>query len=902
MKIPRGLRRFFRLGAFRPDPDGDLDAELAFHFKQTEEDLLKAGYSPAEAREEATRRFGDLDRYRREMHRIDRRSASRTRRLAFFESLAQDLRYVLRGVGREPGFTAAVVLTLALGIGANATMFGIVDHLLLSPPAHVDEPDDVVRLQIYRTWSFVGSPAVYDHMPFTDYQDFQGAGSLESLAAFGNEETILGRAENAEPVNALFATSTFLPLLGVDPGMGRFYDETEDRPGAPGVAVLSHSLWQRRFGGREDVLGESISLGDGTYTVIGVTPQGFNGLDLEPIDLYLPVHAFTTHLGTDEWINHRGWYWLKTVARLSPDVSRVAAAEEATALHRNGRREYLDQGRYPDDARVVLGSVHAALGPDAPGEVRVSRWLVGVTFIVLLIACANVANLLLARGTRRRRELGIRVALGIPRRRLVGQLFLESTVLAGLGGLLGLAMAKWGGHLMRAVFLPQVAWPPSPVNQRVLLFTMSVAVATGLLAGMAPAWTHGREDPTDSLRDGGRGGTGRQTRSQATLLVAQAALSVILLVGAGLFVKSLSRARSMDLGLEPQGLIVASMDLEGQWEGEAKVALAERAMERLEALPGVSDASAVSYAPFSGMTAYDLFIPGMDSIPAPPGIVPLHTVASADYLSTLGIQLRQGRMFTDQEASAGARVAVVTENMAEGIWGDESALGQCLHISERESPCWEIVGVVEPSRLTELTGLVPWQYYLPLGEATLALGAQPNALLIHADRDPSGLIATIRQEIRGLDPAVRFAHVELLQDRIDPHLRPWTLGATMFSLFGILALLVAAVGLYSVLAFNVVRRTRELGVRSALGASRPRLLKLVLKKAVGVTTMGVLLGLAVAFFAAGSMGPLLFDTSPRDPTVMIVVACALLAVAVVAGAIPAWAAARVDPVKALNTE
>jgi hypothetical protein len=349
-------------------------------------------------------------------------------------------------------------------------------------------------------------------------------------------------------------------------------------------------------------------------------------------------------------------------------------------------------------------------------------------------------------------------------------------------------------------------------------------------------------------------------------------------------------------------LIVATLELEGEWDTEARLDLTRRSVARLEALPGVAEASYASRSPFSGMTAFDLFVPGMDSIPAPPGIVPLVTTVSHDHLPNLGIQVRQGRMFTEQEMASGARVAVVTENMARGIWGSESALGQCLMISERDSPCWEIVGLVEPSRLTELDGDVPWQYYLPLAEPAIELGARPGAIMMRARSDARGLLGPIRRELRALDPGIRFAHVRLQQDLIDPHLRSWRLGAAMFSVFGILALIVAAVGLYSVLAFNVALRTREIGVRSAMGASRNRILRMVLRQAVGVTGVGVASGIIVALVSANRMEPLLFETSPRDPLVFAGVVVVLVMVAMAAGAIPAWAATKVDPMQALRTD
>jgi len=902
MNISPGFRRFFRLGAFRSDPDGDLEVELSFHFRQTEEELLARGFSPPEAREEAHRRFGNVSQYRRDLGRIDRRAAARSRRLAFLEAVSQDLAYVGRGLRRTPGFTAAVVLTLALGIGANATMFGVVDHLLLSPPPHVNEPDDVVRLQVHRMSPFTGQPQTMAYQTYSDYQDFLAARSLQSVAAFGDQEVVLGRGEDAARVTAHLSTPSLFPLLGVSPERGRFFDQSEGEPGAPGVVVLTHGLWQSRFGGRDDILGQTLRIGNENYTAIGVAPEGFNGIDLAPVDLFLPLHAYTNINGTDRWTQSRGFYWMQVIGRLAPTSSREVVADETTGLHLNGRREYIDQGRYPEDARVVLGSIKAALGPDAPGEIQVSRWLVGVTFIVLLIACANVANLLLARGARRKRELGIRMALGIPRRRMVGQLLLESTALAAMGGIVALGMAYWGGQVIRTTFLPQVAWPASPVDLRVLLFTLAVALGTGLLAGMAPAWKGADEGIVDSLKVGGRGGSSRRARSENALLVAQAALSVILLVGAGLFVRSLHRAQAVDLGFDADGLILASVDLDQEWELGAKLNLAQRAAERLEGLPGVTSASFASNYPFWGMSAFDFFVPGMDSIPVARGLGPFVTAGSPQHLSTLGIRLLEGRMYTDQEAASGARVAVVTENMARRLWAPESALGKCFILDDPDSPCWDVVGVVESNRLTNLTGEVPWQYYLPFGTTPTSIDLEPSTVFVRAQDDPRALLATVRRELRDLDPAVRFAHVQLQQDLIDPHLRSWKLGATMFSLFGILALLVATVGLYSVLAFNVARRTRELGVRSAMGASRARLLNMVLRQSVAVTAMGVFLGLAVSVIAAGKLGPLLFGTSPRDPMVMMGVVGILLGVSLVAGSIPAWAAARVDPMKALRTE
>ena len=902
MRVPHGFKKYFTLSAYRPDSSTELDDELEFHFQRTREELRAEGYSPGEAEEEAGRRFGDLSRHRARIARLDRQREADSRHRARWEGVMQDLGYTLRGLRRSPGFSITVILTLALGIGANATMFGVVDRLLLSPPAQVGNPDEVVRLFVTRTSPLTGEPKTFTDLAYPDYLDFLAAGSLESVAAFGNQTVVLGRGEDAERLNATLASASYFPLLQVRPFLGRFFDESEDAPGQSRVVVLGHSIWKRRFGEDRSVIGREVDIGNNSYTIIGVAPEGFNGVDLARVDLFLPLHSFSTLSGTDMWTGVRWWYWLNGLGRISPTSSMAVATEEATTLHRNGRQEAMDQGRYPEDARIVLGSVIAGRGPDAPGEVQISRWLVGVTLIVLLIACANVANLLLARGYRRRRELGIRVALGIPRRRLVGQLLLETFLLATLGGLMGLAVSHWGGHLMRAVFLPEVAWATSPVNQRVFLLTLCLVGVTGVLAGLAPAWREGRAGTVDSLRNGGRGGTDRRFRSQNVLLMVQAALSVVLLVGAGLFVRSLDRVHDLDLGLEPDGLLVATLELNGDWDRAAQRDLATRALERMEALPGVERASFATAIPFQGTATFNVFVPHLDSIPVPRGMGPYITASNETHLATLGIGLRAGRFYSDQEAAAGSRVAVVSENMARGLWGADQALGQCFMITDREGPCWEVVGVMENSKMADATGEAPWQYYLPMGPVTEEMGMGLGAIFIRGPRDDMGLVSTALRELRRLDPGIRFAYIRPQQDLISVQFQSWILGSTMFTIFGFLALVVAMVGLYSALAFDVARRTRELGIRSALGAARRQMVGMVLRAAVRVTSAGVAIGLLVAFLAADRVGPLLFDTSPRDPLVFAGAAFTLLAVAVLAGLIPGWAACRVDPMRALREE
>ncbi|UCC82468.1 MAG: ABC transporter permease, partial [Gemmatimonadota bacterium] len=378
--------------------------------------------------------------------------------LAILVSALDDLSYAARGLRRSPGFTAAVVVTLALGIGVNATMFGIVDRLLLSEPAQVRDADQVRRLyahmQIRRSGELVHQRA-FAYLDFTDWQE---ASSFSEVGAYWPNDVTLGRGVNAVRLNGGLASASFFRVLGLEPALGRFFDESEDQAGAAGVTVLSYGLWQRRFGGDPTVLGRTLDIGRGAYTVIGVAPQGFTGLDLEGVELWAPLHAYTTERQTDRWKRTRNYYWIKVVARLADGVSVAAAESEATHLHRNGRREHIERGYYDENVRVVVAPLVEARGPNASEESKVSVLRAGVSLIVLLIACANVANLLLARSLRRRKEIAVRLALGISRGRLTGMLLTESIALAAVGAVVAVLVASWGGDFIRHTLLPDVTW------------------------------------------------------------------------------------------------------------------------------------------------------------------------------------------------------------------------------------------------------------------------------------------------------------------------------------------------------------------------------------------------------------------------------------------------------------
>jgi len=893
-----GLRRVFRIAGVRRDVKADLDEELDFHFQCTVEDLVAQGMTPSAAREEAHRRFGDLRQYRRELESIGRKRVTRDRLAEFLLILRQNVGYTLRGIRRSPGFTLAVALTLALGIGANATMFGVVDRLLLSPPAHVRDADQVRRLHARMHSRRTGRSYHQTVLSYPDYVDWTNCRSFESVAAYATDEVTVGRGLDAVRVTGGLATGSFFRLLGVQPALGRFFAESDDRS-APDVAVLSYGFWQRRFGGDPSVLGRTLQAGPGRFTIIGVAPRGFTGIDLTQVDLWAPLHAYSLIRGSDAWEHLRTMYWIQIVARLRPDAGVEAAETEATHLHRAGRSEQIQQGHYDPDVTVVAAPIVEGRGPNAPAESVVSVLLAGVSLVVLLIACANVANLLLVRGLRRRREIAVRLALGISRRRLVGQLLSESVLLAVLGGATALLVAAWGAELMRSVFLADIAWTESALNPRVLAFTAVLATVTGLASGLVPALQSSRPDLVNDLKDSAREGTVRRSRTRAALLVAQGTLSVVLLVGAGLFVRSLQRVQSIELGLDPEGVLLARLELEpGERTPEQVSTVYDRALERLRAVPAVEHASASTGIPFWGGSIEELFVPGLDSIPAPPpgpwvdGVTP-------GYLATLRMSIRRGRDFNDGDVAGATRVAIVNESMARGIWGNKDPLGECLMIGSADAPCTQVIGIVADTRRQRVVESQKWIYFVPVAQYA---GESPAGLFIRGRIDARQLAPVVQRELMAGDPDVRYAVVGPLQDLIDPQLRAYTLGATMFTVFGLLALIVAAVGLYSVLAFNVAQRTHEIGVRSALGASNNAIVGQILKEAVGLTLIGLTIGLLIALAAGGSVGHLLYEISPRDPLVLGTVTLALLLVAAAAGAIPAARAARVDPNDALRVQ
>ncbi len=825
------------------------------------------------------------------------------------DSLLQDLRYAVRGLVRSPGFSLAVVLTLALGIGANTTMFGVLDTLLLKPPAHVRDASRVQR--VYFRVRFVDQLRINTVTSFPGYQSLIGSPGLAAVAAVTGGGMSVGTGPEARQVKVSAVTASFFPLLGVTPERGRFFGSTEDETGATPVAVVSHDYWQGPLAGDSAVIGKTLPIGRFSYPLIGVAPEDFAGADLEAPDLWIPIRQAAPVLTSPEALTSRNWFWVGVLARLAPGATPRSAEAQATMTY---RRAALGGGSPMDTAAaVLLGPIQAARGPDMSSDAKVALWVGIVALAVLLVACANVANLLLARGLRRRTEMAVRAGLGAGRGQLVRQLLVESIVLALVGGVAALLVALWGGAVVRAYLLPKGAGAAALLDLRVLGFTAAVAILTGLLAGSAPAWQSSRADVAAALRAGGREVHARGAL-RSTLLAVQVALTLVLLVGAGLFVRSLRNAQTLDYGLDLQHLLIAGMRQRGggavsvsrQFRTDApggpedpQSAMYLRLMEKIRTHPGVASADVTVGTPYQSLVSLSLRASGRDSMPRLQGGGPYIVAVSPGYFGTVGTRILRGRGFTDQDTKGALKVTVVGQSFAKMIWPDRDALGQCLFIG-RDSSCVQVVGIAADARRQSVLDDKALTYYVPFAQHIDPLPV--DGLLIRTRGPARAVLGEIQHALQNAEPNLPFVSVQSLLERIEPQWRSWRLGATMLTAFGLLALIIAALGLYGVTAYGVTQRTQEIGVRIALGAQHGDVIRLSVAQAVRATAVGAAIGMGVALVLGRAMSSLLFGVKPADPAAVLGGIAVLLAVAALAAWVPARRAARIDPMVALRYE
>lgn len=828
------------------------------------------------------------------------------RRVSWFEDLSQDLGYALRGLLRQPGFASVIVVTLGLGIGANAVIFGLLDRLLLKPPAHVTDADGISRFQLTESEGTLGQSWTNESMAWPTYTDQRDHATYltETAAYFTQRDMPLGRGVEAGKIPVTLATPGFFRLLGVRPLVGRFYGDDEDQFGrAQNVAVVSFRYANRSLGGPARAIGKQLFLGSHNYTVIGVAPRGFTGVDLDAVDVWVPFHAGARDvLGTDGWRDTYNWQWLKVISRLKPGVSRAAASAEATRIQRAAVEKIPDVDH---QATAVLVSLQG-FDREAVSHARqqVALWLSSVSLIVLLIVCANVANLLLARAAGRRREIAVRLALGVGRGRLVRQLVTESLVLAAGGGMVALLLARWGGQLLRSTLLPDVDWVDGPLDWRVAAITAVVTLLTGLVTGLAPALQASRPALTAALKSGAADAASPRSRLRTGFLATQAGLSLVLLVGAGLFVRSLWRVVHTDTGYDPKNLLVAGVDLNlaGVPRGAAQHAFYDQALERMRALPGVERASLAINSPFWTMNSTRIRLTDRDSTSRVPEGGPYYNGVSSDYFETVGMRLVRGRGFTPEDRLGSAPVMVINQQMADFFWPRGQPLGQCIKIGADSLPCVQVIGIVATSRVNAIQEKPRAMYYVPLEQSTRLGMSTDRMLFLRTRAQPTALIAGVRATFLSMAANLPFANVRTFQSQIDPEIQPWRLGAALFGLFGGLALLVAALGLYSVMSYGVVQRTREFGIRAALGASGRQIVRAVVGDGLKVVAVGMAFGAIIALWGGRFLAPMLYQTSPRDPVVFLVVTGTLLAASIVAVVVPARRATRVDPLEALKAD
>jgi predicted permease len=669
--------------------------------------------------------------------------------------------------------------------------------------------------------------------------------------------------------------------------------------------VLSYDTWKSEFGGRRNVIGTVIQIGAATYTIIGVMPGDFVGLwTFQPPAAYIPVSTYASTRPPKNWATTYGTaIGLEVLARRKPGVSVDAASADLSNALRRSYQKQID--REPGNAplselrpRALAASVLAERGPDALNTTPAAKWLSGVAVIVLLIACANVVNLVLARPINRKCETAVRVALGVSRRRLLGQLLTEGMVLAALGGAAGIVVAIWASGVLSSAFLPGTERQSLLGDWRTLSFAALTTIVAGVVTGLAPLAHIRRADLTGDLKSGARNGGHHRNVLRTSLLLLQSALSVVLLVGAGLFVQSLRNVRNVHLGFDADSVLTVNLNMRGvQLDSAAKAALRLRLLAAVASVPEATHAALQESTPFSGMTSYPVFVGGIDSTDVL-GEFDFNAV-SADYFATMGTRILRGRGISSTDVDGAPRAAVVGQAMANVLWPGRDPIGKCMRVGLTDTvPCTYVVGVAEDihSQSIEPESRL-YYYYLSAAQWKPHEGG-----LFVRGRNATQLLEPLRRRLQQEMPGASYVTVVRLGDFVDAKMRSWIVGANVFTAFGALALILAAVGLYSVIAYNVTQHRHELGVRLALGAGQSRVLRLVVMEGVRVAATGVAIGTVTALVAVRWIGPLLFDQRPTDPRVFGTVITTMLAVAAAASLIPAVRASRLDPTRALQSD
>ncbi|HYK20521.1 MAG TPA: ABC transporter permease [Pyrinomonadaceae bacterium] len=809
------------------------------------------------------------------------------------ETLLKDIRYGIRGLVKRPGFTIVALMTLALGIGANTAIFSVVNAVLLRPLPFKD-PEQLVI--VWEDAAFIGFP---QNTPApANYVDWKTQNqSFTDMAALAETSFNLTGDGEPERVTVNGVNANFFPLLGVQPLLGRGFLPEEDRADNNKVALLSYSLWQTRYGGDRQIINREILLNGKKFTVIGVMPAGFEFLDKE-VRMWVPLAL------TPEQLANRGGHYLTVVARMKPGVSlKQAQADMNSIMHRIA----VD---HPDQTfEGKLGALVLPMRDQVVGTSRSSLvvLLVAVAF-VLLIACANVAGLLLARAVGRRREVALRMALGAGRARVIKQLLTESLLLSLVAGVLGTLLAYWSFTFLQGLVPAEMALSTTlSLDTRILLFTILVSVVTGVIFGLMPALQASRIDLNEALKQGSTRMTSTG-RLRSALIVLEVALSLVLLIGAGLLIQTLFQILQQYSILEPEKILTMRTVLPAQKykEPEQRNRFIEGVLGRVEHLPGVVSAGYTTSVPLAWKGGTSGFYPEGLKSPIPGMAYDANDrQVSANYLQTMNIPLRQGRFFDHNDNEKSIPVAIINETMARQYWPGENAVGRRFKLgdpNDKESPWRQIVGIVADIRQMGLDEPVKAEMYFPYQQITDEQFYTPRDLVIRTSGDTSSLVGAVRGVVREVDPDQPVSNVATMAELLGTEASQRRMGMIMLVAFAMLALLLAAIGIYGVLAYFVTQHTNEIGLRMALGATRSNILFLVLRKGMGLTLLGVVIGLAVALGATRLMSSLLFGVKAADPLTFTAVPLLLASVALLACYLPARRATKVDPLVALRYE
>ncbi len=887
---PPGWRRVFRLPLRPRDIERDVDDELAFHLAMRTERMRARGLAPDDANEEARRRFGDLDAVRRELIERDRDLVRRARVTDYLQDIMKDISFAIRGFRRAPGFAAAALLTLGLGIGAATAIFSVAYGVLLRPLPFTD-PDRLVEISV----DLSGTWAAFGTLSAPEYVDLSRQNrSFSSIGTWVPRDRTIGGDGKPERVTTAQVTASLFQTMDMRPAIGRVFTAEEDVPGGPLVIVLADALWRRRYGADPSIVGRAVEVDGVARTVVGVLPQG---VGIRAAEAFTPMQLDLAALPG------RGAHMLRVIGRLRPGVELAAAKSELRTFSERQSEEFATnygKNGFTANARSLREAWYGSSTP-------LMKALLGTVILLLLLAAVNVANLLLVRAEARQREISVRVALGASRKRLVRLFLTESLLLSFIGALIGIPLATVAVRSLLAIN-PGVVPPGAEVSidLTMLLAVVAVVVLAALVTGVAPAARAGTTDVREAIATGSAGGGKRGNRLRTFLVGSEVALAAAMLVGAGLVGRSFQRLFSVDPGFDMKGALAMSVALPRvRYDTSMKIlSFQDRVLERLRAMPGVTASAAMTTLPLAtGTIQWSVEVDGRPDVNRELSS-PILVAATNDVFKALGISIVRGRAFDPTDVDGAPFVTVVSEAMVKEYWPNQDPIGQRIHPTGPDIPWMTVVGVARDVRPEALSEIPRSTYYVPNSQFARAVGFADASMsiVLRTLADPSSLITGARAAVAEIDPELALSNVQTLESVVERSVAQPRFAASVLAAFGLSAMVLAIVGVYGVLSYAMARRRRELAVRMALGAHPRQVGRLVMASGLKLAGTGVVIGIAGAAAGSRVIEALLYEVSPSDPLTLIDVAVVLIAAAAAASWVPARRATTVRPAEVLRGE